>query len=64
MNIIQGDEGRRDIEIDVETVVEEHLCDHRGRDYALVTTVLGCQELLEVIGTLEEAKKGFPLKQS
>ena len=60
MTIIQRDEGERDIEIDVETVMKEDLCDHRGRDYDLVTTVLGSQELLEATGALEEAKRDFP----
>lgn len=64
MTIIQRDEGERDIEIDVETVRKEDLRDHRGRDYDLVTTVLGCQELLEATGALVEAKKDFPLKLS
>lgn len=62
MTIIQRDEGERDIEIDVETVMKEDLRDHRGGDYDLVTTVLGSQEFLEVTGALEEAKRGFPLK--
>lgn len=42
----------------------EDLCDHRGRDYDLVTTVMGRQELLEVTRALVEAKKEFSLKQS
>lgn len=41
MTIIQWDEGERDIETDVKTVMKEELCKHRGRDYDLVTTVLG-----------------------
>lgn len=47
----------------METVTKEDLCDHGGRDCDLVTTALGCQELLEATGALHAAKEDFPLKE-
>lgn len=41
---------------------DEYLCDYRCRDYAIVTMVLGYQEMIEATRSLEEAKEDFSHK--